>query len=368
MSEQTIKEDWDLLMRFFPDGWIEKAYELGALVRKRKIESVQTLMRVLLIHLADGKSLRTTAAYAREANLCSLNDTALLKRLRVSGDWLRWIAVELFKSLQVKDEYNKFSRKFRIRLIDGTNISEPGSTGSDWRIHYAVNLLTLHCDTFEVTEQKVGESLKIFPIEPNDLIMADRGYCNRQGISHVLDNCGDVLIRLNQLTLPLKTIRKTPFNLLKKLRSLKEGEVGDWDVYFIDPKGKFVKGRLCAIRKSKEAIHRALKKLLRNATRKQRQVKPETIELAEYVIVFTSVNRHKLKGEEVLLLYRGRWQIELAFKRMKSIVGIGHLPKFDPESCKAWLYGKLVVTLLVEHIYREADFFSPWGYPLKKSA
>jgi hypothetical protein len=367
MGTQLIKEDWDLLMKFFPKGWIEKAYESGALIRKRKIDSAQTLMRILLIHLADGKSLRTTAAYAKEANLCDLNDTALLKRLRASQGWLRWIAVELLKSLETHFQLDKFSKHFRIRLIDSTAISEPGSTGSDWRIHYAINLIGLQCDTFEVTDKHVGESLTIFPIEKGDLLLADRGYCNRKGISHVLHNGGDVLIRLNQISLPLRTHRGISFNILEKARKLKEGEVGDWDVYFQNLEGTLTKGRLCAIRKSKEAIQKAIKKLRGTASRKGKKLRPETLEFAEYVLIFTSVNRHKLKGPDVLFLYRGRWQIEIAFKRLKSIIGLGHLPKFDPESSKAWLYGKLVVTFLIEHIYREAEFFSPWGYPLEKN-
>ena len=361
-----LKEQWDLLIRFFPEGWIEKVYQSGALMRKRKIDSPQTLIRILLIHLADGRSLRTTAAYAREANLCNLSDIALLKRLKASAEWMRWIAVKLLQSLENKSQFKQFPGRFRIRLVDGTAVSEPGSTGSDWRIHYSINLMGLHCDTFRVTDQHVGENLTLYPIERNDLILADRGYCRAKGISYVLDQGGEILIRLNYASLPLKTKRGTPFALLEKLRQLKEGMVGDWDVYFIDPESKLRKGRLCAIRKSEEAIERARKKLFRTASRQGRKLRPQTIELAEYVLIFTSANRHKLKAVNVLLIYRMRWQIELAFKRLKSIIGLGHLPKFDPEACKAWLYGKLVVSLLVERIYREAEYFSPWGYPFEK--
>lgn len=361
---QLLKEDWELLINFFPDGWLDRAYVSGALLRKRKIDSPETLMRTLLIHLADGRSLRTTAAYAKEANLCNLSDIALLKRLKASGEWMRWIAIELLKSLEINNQLNRFSNRFRIRLVDGTSISEPGSTGSDWRIHYAINLKGLHCDTFKITDQHVKESLDLYPIEPGDLILADRGYCYRRGVSYVLNNGGDVLIRLNHLMLPLKTYRGTPFALLEKVRELKEGMVGDWDVYFLSPNNKNIKGRLCAIRKSKEAIELARKKIFRNASRNGSKPRAKTIELAEYVLIFTSVNRYQFKAKDILLLYRMRWQIELAFKRLKTIVGLGHLPKFDPEACKAWLYGKLVVSLLVERIYREAEYFSPWGYPL----
>ena len=365
MNDSTIKDNWQVISAFFPNGWEEKAASLGALIRKRNIDSPQTLMRVLLIHLADGKSLRTTAAYAKEADLCCLNDTALLKRLRASSEWLRWIAHELLNSFQRYKSTQSLSKFTKVCLIDGSNISEPGSTGSDWRIHYSINLATLGCDSFKVTDIKTGEHLKRFQIAPGSLLVGDRGYCNRQGISYVLDNGGEVLIRLNQVSLPLKTYRRNPFPLLKNLRKLKEGAIGDFNVYFIAPDGQLVKGRLCAIRKSQEAIEKAIKALKKRASRKGNTLKDETLEYAEYVLLFTSVTRHKLKGEDVLSVYRLRWQVELAFKRLKSILGLGHLPKFDPESCKAWLHGKLVVAFLVEAIHREAEFFSPWGYPLR---
>ena len=100
MRTKVIKEDWEILKRFLPDGWEHKAIELGALVRKRKIESADILLRVLLIHLADGKSLRTTSAYALEANICDINDVALLHRLKASGEWFRWMSTELVNQLK----------------------------------------------------------------------------------------------------------------------------------------------------------------------------------------------------------------------------------------------------------------------------
>jgi IS4 transposase len=146
---------------------------------------------------------------------------------------------------------------------------------------------------------------------------------------------------------------------------LRDGKAGDWDVWFEDPDDKrLVKGRLCSLRKSKEAMEKAKKQLRQTASKKRRTLRPETLEHAEYISIFTTVNRHNFKGEDILLLYRGRWQIELVFKRLKSIIGIGHLPKHNQESCIAWLYGKMVVALLVERLYQEAEFFSPWGYPL----
>ena len=72
--------------------------------------------------------------------------------------------------------------------------------------------------------------------------------------------------------------------------------------------------------------------------------------------------------EVVLEWYRTRWQVELVFKRFKSLVQLGCLPKYSDESAKAWLYGKLVAALLVEKLIHHASALSPWGYALGPDA
>ena len=364
MNTPIIQEDWPILLKFMPRGWVKKATELGALTRKRKINSAETLLRVLLIHLADGKSLRTTAAYATEAELCDINDVALLHRLKASEEWFRWMSVELLKQLKGPPLPNDLAKDFRIRIVDGSIINEPGNTGSDWRLHYCLQFHNLRCDTFKITAPGIGEDFKRYPVEPNDLLVGDRGYCKRKGITYVLNHGGQVLVRFHSTNLPLLTRKGSGHGVLENLRCLEDTEYGDWDVWYLSPDKDMIKGRLCAIRKTKETIELSKKKLRQKASKQGRKLKPETLEYAEYVILFTTVNRHKFKGRQILDLYRGRWQIELVFKRLKSIIGIGHLPKKNPESCIAWLSGKMFVAMLVERLYQEAEFFSPWGYPL----
>lgn len=365
MKTTAIADDWEMLLRFLPENWAAKAAELGALVRKRKIPTADTLLRVLLIHLADGKSLRTTAAYAQEVGLCDVKDVALLYRLQESGEWLRWMASELLKQLREPTLPGEASNKFRVRIVDGTSISEPGSTGSDWRIHYCYHLNTLSCETCIVTTTKEVESLERYTIRQGDLLIGDRGYCKRKGILHVVRQQGHVIVRFHSRSLPLFTRSGKRFAVLEHLRSLADGQVGDWNVWFKDPEdGGLIKGRLCSVRKSKAAIELAKKRERRMASKKGKKLRPETLEYAEYVTLFATTNRHRFKGQDILSLYRGRWQVELAFKRLKSIIGVGHLHKYDPDSCVAWLYGKMLVALLVERLYREAESFSPWGYPI----
>ena len=81
----------------------------------------------------------------------------------------------------------------------------------------------------------------------------------------------------------------------------------------------------------------------------------------------TSLNADTFSPEQILELYRLRWRAEIAFKRLKSIMQLGQLPKTDPESCRAWLYGKMLYALLCHAIVDKGRSFSPWGYLLKTS-
>jgi len=50
------------------------------------------------------------------------------------------------------------------------------------------------------------------------------------------------------------------------------------------------------------------------------------------VLVFTTLPAEELPAAEILEWYRLRWQVELVFKRLKSLAQLGHLPKHDERS------------------------------------
>ncbi len=139
------------------------------------------------------------------------------------------------------------------------------------------------------------------------------------------------------------------------------GEVKTGTVWAGQPPGQGVAGRVCVVRKTQEAIARSWKKLRQRATSTGQRLLPETLLNAEFVMVFTTFPEAEFPAAAVLQWYRLRWQVELVFKRFKSIAQLGHLIKSDEESSKAWLYGKLLVALLVEKLHSQARAFSPWG-------
>lgn len=330
----------------------------------RKDKSVDNLLRTLLIHVGCGHSLRETASRARMANLADLSDVALLKRLRKSEAWLRGLCAGLFREAGMAPGDGR-----EYRAFDATTVKEPGRTGSLWRIHYSVRLPSLACDFFEVTAAAgpgSGETFARFPVREGDRVLADRGCSVAGGVRHVAASGGVATVRVNTSALTLRTLRGEPFDLLAKVSSVKRaGTVRCWNALVPGADGEpAVRGRVCAIRKTKEAIALARRKLLRRASKRQQAVRPETLRFAEYVIVFTTFPPAQFAAADVLEAYRVRWQVELVFKRFKSLAEIGHLPKHDEAGARAWLYGKLLVALLVDKLVRHAAAVSPWGHRL----
>lgn len=356
------EDDWQVLMTLLPPGWQAKAKELGALLRCRVFENAENLLRTLLIHLAEGCSLRETVVRAKHGHIVSVSDVALLKRLNASGEWFRWMAVGVMERWIEKQPEAIFGKTLRIRLIDGSTIQEPGSTGSTWRLHYSIGLPSLRCDEVYVTSPEEGESFERFRVHPGDLFIGDRNFGRRADVKHVVQGRGQVLVRINLTNLPLVNKDGVPFPLLNRLRTLTKTKLGDWDVW-VPYEKTWIPGRVCALKKSKEAAERAQRKVLQENSRKGAKVRPETIEAAAYTFVFTTLDRTFIPAT-VLEIYRGRWQIELAFKRLKSIIELGHLRKTDLEGAKAWLHGKLLVAFLIEALITAGERFFPWGYPI----
>jgi hypothetical protein len=135
----SVGEDFDYLVRLLPEGWQAKAEELGALRRCRKLESAEVLLRVLLIHLAEGCSLRETALRAARGGLAQLSDVAIMDRLRLSGSWFRWMNLGLVQRWIEREPKQIYGTKRRINLVDATRIQQPGPTGSSWVLHTALS-------------------------------------------------------------------------------------------------------------------------------------------------------------------------------------------------------------------------------------
>ena len=293
--------------------------------------------------------------------MATLSDVALNKRLRLSGDWLQWLGNGVTQKWFPRKDLDDCGASLRANVADSTTVQEPGSKGTSWRIHYSLELSSLRCNEIVISGKEKGESFKNFTVQEGDLWMGDRIYAKAPGIDYVLSHGGDVLVRTGWNSLQLYDEQGHKFKLLDRLRRLKLYEIGDWSVFIAHDK-RFIAGRICAMRKSSSAADRERKRILKESSKKGRKTKPETLEAAGYIFVFTTLDQ-SIPAETVLTIYRARWQIELTFKRLKSLLGLGHLHNKNPESAKAWLYGKLLAACLIEALTVVSDRFFPWRYP-----
>ncbi len=221
----------------------------------------------------------------------------------------------------------------------------------------------LVCDHYELTDGRGGEKLGRFNFAKGDLILADRGYSHRAGAAKVLDSGATVLMRWNPAVLPVQDPRGNDFRLMERLASLPQRAAREWNVRF-EYQNRNYAPRLCALRKSRVAAQRARRKALRKAQRNGTQAQEQSLQLTAYVLVLTSLPA-KFSAAQVLELYRCRWQVELAFKRLKTLLGAGHVPKSDDQSASAWMQAKIFTALLLERLLWETKIFSPWGYDLR---
>ena len=364
-ADPLIEDQWEIIRHLMPAALDEHARQHGAMRRKRgQITTAEQLLQVLLMHIGGGLSLEQTVARARQRGLADLNAMALHKRLCNSGKWFSALTQHVLTGMLPYVNQSSLIPGHRIRILDATTISEPGSTGTDWRIHYSMRLPDMCCDFFELTDAKGAESAKRLAVEAGDVVLMDRGYNDRDAIGQLMAAGALVVLRFNSGSFPLLDAKSKPLKLLPKLRKLRIGQTLELAAWFVDKSKERHGLRVCVLKKSADAARRAERKILRKARDRPEKVRSATLEFAKYVIVLTNLPEHLADAKLVLELYRGRWQVELGFKRLKTLLELGHLPKKKGESSIAWMQGKILCALIIERLLCEARSVSPWGYPI----
>lgn len=360
--------NWQLILSLAPNNWCELMHSTGIIQRSSRSEySDETWFRGLLLHHVTGKSLRETATIMSVTYDRKITDVAFYKKQKKSGEFFKELSINLLKHLQAIQMY-PVAHGLNIRLVDGTNIKEPGVTGSLYRIMYSLSINEFCADYIDVSPVKGkghGESFKRVPVSKNDCMIGDRGYCTYNGIKYIIDKEGYVIVRYAHKNVNLYDLAGHTLPLFHFLKGIKNpGESIDIPILCSGTDtNNNVRLRLCAIKKTPDQYQRCIRKIEKKMSKTQRSITEETKALQEYVILLTNLDDN-FKTHEIFEWYRVRWQIELCFKRMKSLMKLGALPKKNEESAIAWLYGKLFTALLIEKFLNclNSKSFSPWGF------
>lgn len=357
-SEKFFEKDWQFVLSMLPKGLNldETAREYGALLLPRVIRSAETLLQLIFAYACCRLSLKETSLWAAQQNLAEMSKIAVRKRLRQSAAWLRF----LLEATLAERAKGLAQGGIRLRLVDATTVSMPGSRGTDWRVHLGLDLGSLSIDSLEVTGAEGGESYSRFQVQDKEVVIGDRGYAHRRGLWSVVQSGGYFVVRLNWQNLPLQDLQGGSFDLLEALRQGREDEAIEFSVQTAATQEiPAIPARLVVLRKSSEAAEESRRKLLRTAQKKGHTVDPRTLEAAGYIFVLTSLPAEQFQAAQVLDVYRFRWQIEMAFKRFKEILPLRRVPAKDPDLAKTYLYANLLAALLMEDLTRDFLAFSP---------
>ena len=345
-----------------PTGWEEQAWELGAMSRESGvIREASTLLRLNMLYTTNEGSFQVAATGLEMTEGIKISKTAAHKRIRNSGEWLRWLAEEMCKTEGNLVSKPSFLGEKQVKLVDASEETTKGKDKKTWRLHYVFNLFEFQCSSMELTTNKEGEKLPRHQFTENDIVIADRIYCTMSGIEHVLSEKADYLLRFKSKAFKLYDETGKEIELLPELRGLKPLENTEVRCFYKLSTGELRPIRIVAMRKDWKAIEESKRKMAKKVRRKgEKAVQLDTVELNEYVVLATSLD---YTNEQILELYRARWQIEQVFYRLKSLFGYDNVPSKNDDTVKAWFFGKLLLAAICEALLKRA-FFPPELEPI----
>lgn len=343
------------VLQDLPPETAHMAREFKAFVRAKKVKTPEQLLRVVFLYCGLDKPLREVAG-TFTALYESITDQAVAERLRACGPWVQ----AMLRRMLPLSPVGTLPAGARFVVIDGSSIQAPGATGTDHRLHIAMDLVSLQFVEVLVSDVHTGETLKNFPWAPGDVVVADRGYAHCQGMSAAVKQGAEIIVRLNPFSVVLSDAAGAPLELCATLKRQHTETLRTLAVTLRATGGQHeVRGWVHAYRLNAEQANRARHKCRQG--HKKGAPKAESLFLAGWVLVFTTLAPAVLSAQTIMALYRCRWQVEIAIKRWKSVLDVDALrAKANSPLAEVWLHGKLLYALMLERRMRR-QLGDSWG-------
>ena len=338
------------------------ALETKAIQRKRRIDGGASLLRLALARGPGGFSLRQTSGWVSLLEIAELSNPGVHYRLKQAAAFLAALVGRLLAAKAPGARLRLPGRT--LRLADGTCVSKPGGKGTDWRVHGVFDLGSGGFSHLELTDKHGAEALERGAPIAGEIRIGDRGYAKAPVLKRFLAAGGgkaDFIVRLGWNALRLSTPRGKSFDLIDYLRRLPAGMAPRETIVraATEPGQTPLPLRLIIQRKTPEATEATRLSLRRAAIKKGKKLDPRSLFAAEFMILATSLPKKGYTAKDILAVYRLRWQIELAFKRLKSLLHIDKLPTRTERTSRSWLYAHLILALLCDDLSQDFLESSP---------
>ena len=335
--------------------------ETGAFLRPRGVRSGTDLLRLALAWGPGGYSLQRVAAWAGERDIATLTEDALIQRLHGAVPYLHAVISQLLTSTPLAAGWHGRV----LRIADSTSLSKPASKGTDWRVHGVYDMGFGGFTHLDVTDGHGGEALDRGTPVAGEIRAADRGNAHAHAWQRFLqaqDDLTDFIVRMRWNTVRLVDQTDELFDLVTWLQARpRESETHEVTVWAQSGQHQpGMKIRLIARRNPPEVIEAEHQRLRQAASRKQHTLDPRSLIAAEYLVLATSLGAAEFPAEDVLAVYRLRWQIESCFRRMKQ-TGLEVRPMFHWTARRIEAHVKLCVLALQVQRAAEIRTGQPWA-------
>ena len=332
-----------------PQALAASARDNRALVRARVVKSGVDLLRMILAYCLGEGGLRSTTAWAASVSLVDVSNVALLYRLRQCGDWLAFLVGQAMTSGTPAAAKGRL-----IRIIDGTTVPKAGKaakTGNKpWRTHAGFDLPAERFGHVESTGEKGGERLDRIAAIKGEIRIADRAFLQPDRMAAVLDAGADFVVRAGWKTARWLDAGGNRVDLTAELDTATASGLIDRAIWIGRKSGVPLGLRLVAVKKPPRAAEASRGKARREAQKGGHQISKSTLAAAAavWVIVVTSLDAQAFSTSDVLDLYRLRWRVELAFKRIKSLIALKGPPGTGERSARPYILAHLLMILLLK--------------------
>ena len=323
---------WNFALTFLPSD-IEELGRANGIRRLRGFESVASLLRVVLAWCQPGCSFQTAAAWAKASGIAQIAPESLFYRVRESERFLGAVMGKLLST------WRDIACGRRLMIVDATVLTGPATRGTDWRVHTLYDPARAVPCGVEVSDASQGETLARHDLRPGDLVLADRGYGYFRSFIGALTKGADVLVRVEAGQMKVCDLSGERVYL-----EILAGEVpsvgsADFQLVWQGPDRDCIKVRIIGTRTAK----------------------------GDVCWLATNLPVTALSNSQAAELYRVRWQIELLFKRMKSLLEMDDLRSREGPTAKAFIYAKLITAFLALRLSDESGDFSPYGYEIRNA-
>ena len=344
-----VEEDWPYLLAFLPEDLEESARREEALVRCRNVPNAEVLLRMALAYAVSDLSLKDVAAWAGGLGVATITGPGLFYRLRQAEGWLKHVLARVLDR-----EALDRPAGWRLRVVDAMVINGPGATGTHWRAHVTVDPTTGGFQSVEITDAGGGEGCGRHSFRAGDVVLGDRACATARGIHAVRQNEAHVVVRLNPRTIRLYEPRRKRIDLGAHEPRVPRVGLYEMQVAVPVPPEKTTKS------------HKPWKTEKALAWLEARVVGART-RTGEVIWLLTTLPSEQLPAAEVLILYRLRWQIEMLFKRLKSLLHLDTLPSRQGPTARSWMLARFLAAALAQQLVDPNGALSPWGYNIHAS-